>query len=81
MTVEIIYLKDNQINYICSVMSWLFRKLLRGGMHLFSWFVIPYSRLVNSRIPQEKIPSMKNHLLRIPATKLAYMIRTKQVNS
>lgn len=61
-------------------MGYVMRRFLRSVMVVFSWFVIPYSRLATIRIPRRKLPPMKNPLLEIPAVDLAEMIRTRQVS-
>ncbi|XP_055610013.1 fatty-acid amide hydrolase 2-B isoform X2 [Uranotaenia lowii] len=62
-------------------MSWAIRRLLRGAMHLFSWFVVPYSLLVSSRIRHKRLPPIESPLLQIPAVTLAAKIRTGQIKS
>ncbi|XP_037911860.1 fatty-acid amide hydrolase 2-A isoform X3 [Hermetia illucens] len=62
-------------------MGYVMRRFLRSVMVVFSWFVIPYSRLATIRIPRRKLPPMKNPLLEIPAVDLAEMIRTRQIKS
>lgn len=61
-------------------MSWASRKFFRCAMIVFSWFVVPYSRVLNIRTTRKKLPPMKSDLLEIPAIKLAAMIRTRQVS-
>ncbi|XP_063706826.1 fatty-acid amide hydrolase 2-A isoform X2 [Culicoides brevitarsis] len=58
---------------------YLSRKLVRGVMVAARIFVVPYSRFKTRNIKNRKIPAIKNSLLEIPATKLAVMIRTRQV--
>lgn len=62
-------------------MSWAIRKLLRGAMYLFSWFVVPYSYLISARISSKRLPPVENPLLQIPAVTLAAKIRTGQIKS
>ncbi|XP_055642333.1 fatty-acid amide hydrolase 2-B [Toxorhynchites rutilus septentrionalis] len=62
-------------------MSWIIRKALRGAMHVFSWFVIPYSYMVSARIRHKPLPPIDNPLLQIPAVTLAAKIRTGQLKS
>lgn len=62
-------------------MSWAIRRLLRGAMHLFSWFVVPYAWAVSARIRHKKLPAIENPLLQIPAVTLAAKIRTGQLKS
>ncbi|XP_058448494.1 fatty-acid amide hydrolase 2-B-like isoform X2 [Malaya genurostris] len=62
-------------------MSWAIRRLLRGAMHVFSWFVVPYSYVVSARIRHKNLPPIENPLLKIPAVTLAAKIRTGQIKS
>lgn len=63
----------------CRIMNYVTRRFLRCAMVVFSWFVVPYSRVTTLWVPRKRLPSMTNPLLEIRATKLAHMIRTKQV--
>lgn len=56
------------------------RRVFRGAMVVFSWFVVPYSRLRIFRISNKKLPPIKDSLLEIRAVTLAHMIRTGQVS-
>lgn len=56
------------------------RRILRGAMVVFGWFVVPYSRLAIFRTAKRKLPPMTNPLLEIPAIKLADMIRNREVS-
>lgn len=56
------------------------RRLLRGAMVVFGWFVVPYSRIAICRTSKKKLPPITNPLLEIPAVKLASMIRNKEVS-
>lgn len=60
-------------------MGWAMRRLLRSIMVVFSWVVVPYSRIVNITTTSKKIPAIENELLKISATKLAKLIRNQQV--
>lgn len=60
-------------------MNYVTRRFLRCAMVVFSWFVVPYSRVTTLWVPRKKLPPMTNPLLEIRAVKLAHMIRTQQV--
>lgn len=62
-------------------MNYVTRRFLRCAMVVFSWFVVPYSRVTTLWVPRKKLPPMKNPLLQIKAVKLAHMIRMRQVTS
>lgn len=62
-------------------MNYVTRRFLRCAMVVFSWFVVPYSRVTTLWVPRKKLPPMTNPLLEIRAVKLAHMIRTQQVCS
>lgn len=61
------------------IMNYVTRRFLRCAMVVFSWFVVPYSRVTTLWVPRKKLPPMTNPLLEIRAVELAQMIRTKQV--
>lgn len=61
------------------IMNYVTRRFLRCAMVVFSWFVVPYSRVTTLWVPRRRLPPMKNPLLEIRAVKLAHMIRTRQV--
>lgn len=48
-------------------------------MYIFYVVVKPYSMYFTSKIVNEKIPPIKNDLLRIPGVKLAEMIRKQEI--
>lgn len=56
------------------------RRFLRSIMVVFSWVVVPYSRIANITTSSKKIPAIENELLKISATKLAKLIRNQQVS-
>lgn len=60
-------------------MTWAVRKLMRGAMYVFSWFVIPYSYFVKWNIPKNKLPPITNKILKIAAVDLSRMIRNQEV--
>ncbi|XP_031617820.1 fatty-acid amide hydrolase 2 isoform X5 [Contarinia nasturtii] len=62
-------------------MNYVTRRFLRCAMVVFSWFVVPYSRVTTLWVPRKKLPPMTNPLLEIRAVKLAHMIRTRKVTS
>ncbi|XP_035919041.1 fatty-acid amide hydrolase 2-B-like isoform X1 [Anopheles stephensi] len=62
-------------------MSFAIRRLLRAAMCVFSWFVMPYSQCVSSRIERRKLPPIDNPLLLLSATVLADRIRKGEVRS
>lgn len=61
--------------------NYLVKKIMLGAMYIFWVFVKPYSMYVCSKIPAKKIPPIQNELLKIPAYKLAAMIREQQIKS
>ncbi|XP_055541711.1 fatty-acid amide hydrolase 2-B isoform X1 [Wyeomyia smithii] len=63
------------------IMSYAIRRLLRGAMHVFSWFVVPYSYIVSARVRRKYLPPLDNPLLQIPAVTLAAKIRSGQIKS
>lgn len=62
-------------------MGWAMRRFLRSIMVVFSWVVVPYSRIANITTSRKKIPAIENELLKISATKLASLIRNQQVSN
>lgn len=65
-------------------LSFCLRKTLRIAMIVFSWFVVPYSILKAIRCHHQgdmKLPPLRNRLLSIRATKLAAMIRNREVRN
>lgn len=61
------------------IMNYVTRRFLRCAMVVFSWFVVPYSRVTTLWVPRKKLPPIKNPLLEIRAVTLAHMIRTRKV--
>lgn len=62
-------------------MGWAMRRFLRSIMVVFSWVVVPYSRIANITTSRKKLPAIENELLKISATKLAKLIRNQQVST
>lgn len=65
--------------FLFRIMNYVTRRFLRCAMVVFSWFVVPYSRVTTLWVPRRRLPPMNNPLLEIRAVKLAHMIRTRQV--
>lgn len=63
------------------MLNYIVKKIMLGAMYLFWVFVKPYSMYVCSKIPAKKISPIQNELLKIPAYKLAAMIREQQIKS
>ncbi|CAO1433662.1 unnamed protein product [Diamesa serratosioi] len=63
------------------MMNYVMKKIMLGAMYVFWMFVKPYSMYVCSKIAAKKITPIKNELLKIPAIKLAAMIREQQISS
>lgn len=68
------------VSFIHRIMNYVTRRFLRCAMVVFSWFVVPYSRVTTLWVPRKKLPPITNPLLEIKAVKLAEMIRLKQVS-
>lgn len=64
---------------VSRIMNYVTRRFLRCAMVVFSWFVVPYSRVTTLWVPRKKLPPMTNPLLEIRAVQLADMIRRQQV--
>lgn len=60
-------------------MSIIIRKIMKFGMYIFYIGVKPYSLYYNYKISRKKVPPITNKLLKIPALKLAEMIRNQEV--
>lgn len=60
-------------------MSFIIRKLLKFAMYIFYVAVQPYSVYFTNKISRKKLPPITNKLLKIPAVKLAEMIRNQDV--